>query len=356
LSSGTKKWNEKRAKERAEKRQAKDNTKKIYVQGRQGNKTFLTDLVRLTRQPISFDDLCDKMKLFPSQLRELIKTARKDGVDVKVGNNHVQLSPQEQIRTVQSTRILPTVGKRQQIGVISDLHLGSKYCLRAQIKNCVLTMHQRGIRAILMPGDLLDGCYRHGVFELSHTGLEDQTEDLFETLPHLPGLTYHAITGNHDFTFAEKTGVNVGSYITGYFRERGRDDIKFYGDCGAFVEIYGAIIHLWHPLGGASYALSYRLQKQIEKYGSGEKPHILLGGHVHQFAEVEERGVFGMFCPTFQASGSAFSKRLGGSPALGGIILGWEIAGKDLIRNFSVERIRYFEVETPKSIRAEESR
>lgn len=112
----------------------------------------------------------------------------------------------------------------------------------------------------------------------------------------------------------------------------------------------GAIIHLWHPMGSMSYAKSYKLQKKIEKYGAGEKPHILLGGHVHSFAVVEERGVFAVFCPTFQASGSAFSKRIGGSPALGGLIVSWEIAGEDLVRNFAVERRRYFEVEKPQKI------
>lgn len=305
-------------------------------------------LVKLTRKPISLTELCDRLDMSPAKVMAL---AKEHKVHLQSGNDHVQLSAREQIRTVQDSRVLPTAGKRQTVGVISDLHLGSKYCLRAQLRDCVQHMYRRGIREILIPGDLLDGCYKHGVFELSHTGLEDQTRDLFETLPTLTGLTYHAITGNHDHTFAELTGVDVGGYIRGYFREHGRRDIHFYGDCGAFIKIRGAVVHLWHPLGGMSYAKSYKLQKQIEKYGAGEKPDILLGGHVHQFAVVEDRGVFGALCPTFQASGSAFSKRLGGQPALGGLILSWEIAGKDLVRNFAVERRRYFEVEHPTKVR-----
>lgn len=306
-------------------------------------------LVALVRKPISLTDLCDRLDMPPGKVLAL---AKKCKVHLQAGNDHVQLSAREQIRTVQQTRVLPTHGTRQVVGVISDLHLGSKYCLRAQLRDCVEHMYARGIREILIPGDLLDGCYKHGVFELSHTGLEDQTRDLYETLPALKGLTYHAITGNHDHTFAELTGVDVGEYIRGYFQKRGRRDITFYGDCGAFIQIRGAVVHLWHPLGGMSYAKSYKLQKQIEKYGAGEKPDILLGGHVHQFASVEDRGVFGILCPTFQASGSAFSKRLGGQPALGGLIISWEIAGKDMIRNFACERRRYFEVERPTKVRA----
>ena len=185
------------------------------------------------------------------------------------------------------------------------------------------------------------------MFELSHSGLEDQTRDAFEVLPKLPGLRYHCITGNHDYTFTNLTGVNVGRYITGYFASEGRHDITFYGDRGAFIEIMGAVIHLWHPLKGMSYALSYALQKQIEKYGPAQKPHILLAGHWHQFCEIEQRGVYGLALPTFQGHGSAFSRALGGDCALGGVILEFEVAGEDLIRNFSVERRRYFEVEKP---------
>ena len=307
-------------------------------------------LVDLTKRAIPFETLCDRMGKSPAKMRALLEQAKDKDIVLQTGNDHIQLSPQEQVRTVQQTKILPTSGKRQVIGVISDLHLGSKYCLRAQLKDCVKHFYERGIRQILIPGDLLDGCYPHGVFELSHSGLEDQTQDLFETLPALKGLTYHAITGNHDETFHSSSGVNVGSFVSGYFKARGRQDLKYYGTCGAFIEVQGAIIELWHPLGGKAYAKSYKLQKHIEGYGAGQKPHICLAGHWHDFCVVEVRGVFGVACPTFQGSGSAFAKRLGGDCALGGLILTWEIAGKDLVRNCGVERRRYFEVEKPSRI------
>jgi len=303
---------------------------------------------RLAKQPISKAELRAKLHIDENTLADLI-----DSACVRETATHVQLSSlpsDEQIRTVQDSRVLPTTSKRQEIGVISDLHFGSKYCLREQMIDCVHYMYARGIRYIASSGDWLDGCYKHGVFELSHTGMKDQARDAFETLPQLPGLKYGFITGNHDHTFAELTGVDVGEYIVSVFRDWGRSDVQCFGACGAFVKIKGAVVHLWHPLGGMSYAKSYKLQKQIEKYGAGEKPHILLGGHVHQFVCVEERGIFACFCPTFQASGSAFSKRLGGQPALGGLILSWEIAGADLVRNFAVERRRYFEVEKPQRV------
>jgi predicted phosphodiesterase len=246
----------------------------------------------------------------------------------------------------------PTVGQTQKIAVISDTHLGSKYCLREQLKDFVLYAYSRGIREILHPGDILDGCYKHGLWEVSHSGLEAQMDDLLQTLPALPGLTYHAITGNHDFTFTEANGVDVGRALTNRFREAGRTDISFYGDRGAFVKVRGVTINMWHPKKGCAYAVSYGLQKRIETYGSGEKPGILLTGHWHRYCHIFERGVHGLACPTFQGGGSAFGKSIGGSPAIGGLLLSWDLTEHGTIRNLSHTYRAYFEREAPQPISA----
>jgi len=239
----------------------------------------------------------------------------------------------------------PTVGKRARVGVISDTHLGSKYCLRAQLKDFIHYAYSTGVREILHPGDWVDGCYRHGLWELTHHGLDEQVQDLFETLPQLPGLTYHGILGNHDGTFAETIGVDVGDFMVSNFAAKGRRDVKIYGSRGAMLRLHGAVIHLWHPRSGTSYARSYQLQKMIEKYSAGEKPHVVLAGHWHIFCHVEERGVHAVACPTFQGGGSAFGKSLGGAPAIGGLILEWEMTAGGTMRGFSLERRTYFERE-----------
>lgn len=233
------------------------------------------------------------------------------------------------------------------MGVISDTHLGSKYCLRDELKDTVHWMYDRGIREILHPGDILEGCYGHARFERSHEGIDDQTEDLLQTLPHLPGLNYRAITGNHDWTFTNQSGVDVGNFITAYFRQNGREDFHAYGDRGAFLEIMGAVIHLWHPGGGMAYAKSWNLQKKIEAYAPGQKPSILLTGHYHQACYMEERGIHALLCPTFHGGMSAFGKSLKGSPvAIGGYILSWSLTRDGTLRDFCPERRSYFEAET----------
>jgi predicted phosphodiesterase len=313
--------------------------------------TLIEKLVQLTKRgPMEFQDMCDKLDLSPSKTRGLIVQAREMGIKVHVEHDHVGIKlpgPEERVRTI---GIAPVVGERQKIAVISDTHLGSKYCLRDQLRDFVHHAYDQGVREILHPGDVLDGMYRHGIYEVSHVGLDEQARDLYETLPRLKGLNYRAITGNHDFTFTESSGVDVGVYLENYFKKHGREDLHFYGNRGAFLRVKGAVVHLWHPRSGVSYARSYAIQKHIEKYASGEKPNILLCGHWHVYCHVYERGVHGLACPTFQGGGSAFSKSLGGAPAIGGLMLSWELTEHGTVRNFAVEKRSYFEVEKPHQI------
>lgn len=308
----------------------------------------LQKLFKLTkRSPMEFSDLCDKLDVSPKKLKALLEEAKSIGHLVHVENNRIGYREKDVGDNIQKTGIAPVVGQWQKVAVISDTHLGSKYCLREQLIDFIHhAYYEEGVREILHPGDVLDGNYRHGVWEVSHSGLDAQAQDLFDTLPQLPGLTYHAITGNHDETFWDGAGLDVGKYLEGFFATRGRTDLKFYGNRGAFIKIRGVVVHLWHPKKGTGYARSYGIQKQIEKY-TVTKPHAVLAGHWHVFCQVFERGVYGIACPTFQGGGSSFGKSLGGSPAIGGLILKWRITKDGTMRDFSLQKRTYFEVEKP---------
>lgn len=302
----------------------------------------------IKKGPVAFRDLCNQLDLSPSRTEELIKEARAAGVEVSVVHNHVGID-NDPPQHVKDTHIAPVVGERQKVAVISDTHLGSKYCMRAQLKDFIHYAYSQGVRTILHPGDVLDGAYHHSVFELTHSGLEDQTYDLIETLPQLDGLTYHAITGNHDETFWKKSGVNVGRVIQAHFQDAGRDDFFVYGDRDAYLKVAGIIVHLWHPSGSGAYAKSYHPQKKIEAY-TALKPQLLLCGHWHQYVHIFERGVHAIACPTFQGSMSRFSRSLKGNQAQGGLILSWDLTSHGSIRNFILEPRFYFERERPVEI------
>lgn len=309
--------------------------------------TNIEKLVKLMKKgPIGFSELCDKLDLPPSRTRQLVDQAKEMGVMLHIEHNHVGMKSTETDTRVRQIGVAPVVGQRQKIAVISDTHLGSKYCLREQLKEFIHYAYDQGVREILHPGDVLDGIYRHGIFEVSHTGLDDQTQDLFETLPQLPGLSYHGITGNHDQTFTDQSGVDVGHFITNYFAKRGRQDFTFYGNRGAFLKVRGATVHLWHPRSGVPYARSYGIQKQVEKY-TVVKPNLLFTGHWHISCQLFERGVHAFACPTFQGGGSAFGKSIGGSPAIGGLVVSWDLTKDGTIRSLVSELRSYFEVEKP---------
>jgi UDP-2,3-diacylglucosamine pyrophosphatase LpxH/biotin operon repressor len=306
----------------------------------------LQSLLEATKKgPVSLTDLCDKLDLSPKRLKKLVDRAKVAGLDIDTAHDHVAFRPPEPTGRVQDTGIHPTTGKRQIVGVISDTHLGSKYCLRPQLQDFIGSAYERGAREILHVGDAIDGKYRHGMFELTHSGIEDQTRDLFETLPRLEGLTYHAISGNHCDTFADEVGMAPGDYMQWYFQKHGRTDLKFYGRRGAYLKVRGAVVELWHPRKSGAYSLSYHLQNHIRDYGVGQKPDVLLAGHWHTFCYLEQRGVHALACGTFQGGGSAFAKSLGGATSIGGTLLSWELTEKRTLRAFAVERFSYYERE-----------
>lgn len=312
---------------------------------------LLTSLVALTRghDPLTLEEVCNKLDASPKRVRELADKARTDGYDVHIDNGHVGRKPQ---RFDAPLEIAPVENDWQIVGVISDTHLGSKYCLREQLRDFVRYAYDQGVRQFLHPGDWLDGCYRHGRFELTHVGIDAQTDDLIEVLPELPGVTYHGIEGNHDNTFRDDVGLDVGRYIEGRFRDAGRNDVRFYGSRGAMLRVRGALFELWHPRGSGAYAKSYKSQVKIRDSFGPWKPDVLLIGHYHTFNYTDERGIHAIMCPTFQGSGSSFGKSLGGTPAIGGLILSWRATKDGTIRDFNLTRRAYYEREAPRELQA----
>lgn len=296
------------------------------------------------RGPVPFADLCDALDLSPAKCRALIDRAQSDGFAVSVDHGEVSFRLPEG-GGEHHVDVAPATSGPHMVGVISDVHFGSKHCLRAQLRDFVDQAYARGVRHILSPGDWLDGVYRHSLYEQSHRGFDEQADDAFESLPARPGLVYHFIDGNHDDTLSDAIGMESGRALVERFKARGRDDLRFYGRRGAYLRIFGARVELWHPRSGKSYALSYQLQNHIRDYAVGQKPDILLAGHWHIWTYFEQRGVHALACGTFQGGGSAFGKSLGGAPSMGGTILSWELTDHGTIRRFAVERSAYYEHE-----------
>ena len=290
------------------------------------------------------------MGIDPVAVATLIADARAAGWAIDMAGEMVGIRAAPPVD--EQVDVAPISGDMQVVAAAGDFHFGSKYCMRAEIRDFVAIAYLRGAREVLVPGDILDGCYRHGRFELSHHGISDQADDAVATLPALPGLAYHCICGNHEQTFTENVGVEVGRFIEDRFRAAGRSDIKFHGNSGAYLRIRGMVVDLWHPKGSAPYALTYVLQKRIESYSPGLKPDILLCGHLHKSARCTVRGVHGYLVPCFQSGGSAFGNSLVGAPVNGGLILSWRTTEHGTLRSVTSEEISYYHNERAREVRS----
>lgn len=302
------------------------------------------------RGPVPFADLCDRLDMAPGKARALVEEAQAAGLAIHTEHDAVSFRLPEPAEEIRDVGIAPTTGERHRVAVVSDLHFGSKYCLRQQYREFVHYAYESGVRHVLCPGDVLDGCYKHGRYELSHVGIEAQTGDFLDTHPRLPGMTFHGIGGNHDDTFSDAIGMDAGAYVQNLAEASGRTDVRFYGRRGARLRVLGAVVELWHPRSSGGYALSYQLQNHVRDYAVGQKPDILLAGHWHTWVYFETRGVHALACGTFQGNGSAFSKSLGGAPSMGGTLLSWELTQDRTLRRFQVERSAYYEHEQPREV------
>lgn len=328
-----------------------------YIKGSEDKETEPTvdpsvkKLVKFAKNGIAFDELCDKMDLPPKAVRKLIHEAKSSGYIVDIAGNSVGWKDpsQKDDRTI-NAGVAPVVDGRHVFAAIGDTHFGSKYCMRQQIADFIGHAYEAGARHILHTGDMLDGCYRHGQWELSHHSFDEQCEDAIETLPVFYGLSYYFIPGNHDETFQRESGMDVGRAIEDRFMASGRDDVHSLHARGARLLLGKVKVELWHPKKGPAYSLSYHMQKHISSYPVGAKPDILLAGHWHFFCSLEQRGVHAIATPCFQGGGSAYGKSLGGAPSIGGVLLSWEATKHGTLRRFSVEQSAYYERECYRAV------
>lgn len=313
-------------------------------------------LVALSKKGITFEELCNRLAVPPKAVRELIEEAQRRGFAVDGIGEEVLWAKVQPRSDVIDIAVPKQATAYRKFAVMSDLHFGSKYHLREQLVDFVEQAYEGGARLIFLPGDLLDGCYRHGRWELTHHGFREQLEDFCRGLPQRIGLRYLGISGNHDQTF-EETGEVVHVAIENHFRANGREDLTMLGARGATVRLRGEgdpgrglLVEMWHPLKGPAYAMSYKLQKKIEGYAPGQKPDVLLTGHWHQSVYLNTRGIHAFSCGTFQGGGSAFGRALGGSPSIGGWQVEYALTDDGTVRHLKPHWVSYFEHELPREV------
>lgn len=180
-------------------------------------------------------------------------------------------------------------------GYLSDAHIGSKYFDLELYDKMVHVFNNEDLDFVVDVGDHCEGMSgRPGhVYELAHIGYEAQVSEvcrLYEQIKH----KIYGIDGNHDQWFKQK-GDN-GS-VVGEDLERRLDNYIHLGEWEGDLDVEsdGAKLNmkLFHANDGSAYATSYKLQKLIESFEGGKKPHIVHSGHYHKALYAFIRNVHG---------------------------------------------------------------
>lgn len=308
----------------------------------------------VAKKGMTIEELCDVLDWSPKRVKQMAEKAKSHGYRIEIAHGHIGYVPPKPL--VGERKVIAQPGEEHVFAVASDIHVGSKYFLEEQFIDFVTRAYKEdGVRTIFGPGDILDGVYRHSRWEESHHGFHAQSSHAAKIFPRLPGLRYVMIAGNHDETFEKDSGLDVCRGIEDAFRRAGRDDFTMIGSRGAYVRYApkggrGVLVELWHPLGGAAYAVSYKLQRHVEEYGVGQKPDFLFGGHTHQQVYCVRRGVHCFWSGTFHGGGSSFGKALGGSQAIGGWVVRFKQTKDGTVRDVAPTWRGYYETEAVREV------
>lgn len=178
-------------------------------------------------------------------------------------------------------------GETVKFGFLTDTHIGSKYFHEENLDEAFDTMDSEGCEFIVHSGDVTEGMSnRPGhVYELTEIGYTAQRDKAIALLSEWERPMY-LIDGNHDRWFIKSSGAYIVDDIVSALPRA-----EYLGSDEGEVIINGTVIRLYHGEDSASYAKSYRLQKLIESFSGGAKPHVLLCGHTHKQGYFFDRNI-----------------------------------------------------------------
>lgn len=305
--------------------------------------SWLLDLLKKNGDDATVTDLADAADVSPRRVRDALR--RLDAAGFRVSEEESQVRLERLPRESGTThKLSPKLfeGDVLRFGVTSDVHTSSHAERLDAWELAYDVFVDEGITDVFDPGDLCDGLgiYRGQVSEVVNHTYEAQVDHAEAVHPSRPGMVTHRISGNHDL---EGEFGRVGADPVQAVANR-REDIDYLGRYSAFVELpNGATMHLLHPMGGASYALSYKPQKIVEGYELGAKPNILLIGHWHRAGYFFTRGVHTLLAGTFQGPTTYSVRKAFGEPGFGFWIVECRLAEDGSVVRFRPEWFPVFQ-------------
>lgn len=222
---------------------------------------------------------------------------------------------------------IPVEGRVVKFGVVSDTHLGSRYCQMSFLRWTYDHFKKNGAKFVLHAGDIVDGegVYAGQSYEICAHGFDEQLEYAVVNYPNT--LPTYFITGNHCLSFFEKKGgADIGKAL-----EKQREDLHYLGQLGAFVYIGQAKVYLVHPSGAPPYAISYRGQKLVENMSTENKSNVMILGHYHQSYTFFVRNTYLIGGGGFQGQ-TPYLRRKAVFPVIGGYLIEIELDHKGIAR------------------------
>lgn len=241
-------------------------------------------------------ELANELDCSPQTIEQWAEQLKQDGFVIEFEKEEIS-SPKES--SPGGYKYVPSKGTDFIFGALGDTHFGSMWQLPVQefLESVFDFYKSEGVEKVLHTGDWLAGerVYRGQIRDLCVVGADHQIKSAVDNFPRRKGIQTIGITGNHDLSYWKDAGIDIGKRIA-----QARDDIKILGD----TEVDYILKHeseaetrirLFHPSKGTAYAISYNMQKVIESYTGGTKPHILLQGHTHKAEKLPSyRNVIGM--------------------------------------------------------------
>lgn len=223
--------------------------------------------------------------------------------------------------------------------------------------------YERGVRHILVPGDVSAGIYGYRGHHLDQvpgaapesraTAFRATRNQIFLADVYFPkkdGLTYYMLGGNHDYWHITNAGIDLV-----YMLCNGRKDMVYLGYDAADVPLTDkADVRLWHPTGGVPYALSYRTQKGLENMAFQElaeavykqktpNMRMLIAGHLHIEVKFQRGPFVAAQIGCFEGQ-TNYLKKKGLYPEVGGAIFDMKITDGGVIQETGYTFMNFQEI------------
>lgn len=309
-------------------------------------KPRLKELLR-KKNVYTLEELSDIFNIGIGKIRQAVDELKDGGHTVKHENGYVVQS--NIVEKSENTKL--NIKKMStgyfKFGAIGDNHMCSKYS-RMDVLNALYDLYEsEGVTVVYNTGNWIDGEAKFNKHDLMVHGMDNQIDFFIENYPKRKGIkTYFVAGDDHEGWYTQREGIDIGKYAEIKAKEAGRDDLIYLGYMEADVEIPAkngkTIIRVLHPGGGSSYAISYTIQKIVESFQGGEKPHVLLAGHYHKADYVFTREVHCIQTGTTQDQ-SPFMRKKKLAAHLGGWIIEMQTDDNGVVTRFKQEFMPFYD-------------